>query len=206
MQALLGLDAASLTPAELMRAILKCKTDLLWFGGIGTYVRASAERDEEVGDRANDALRVTAAELSAKVIGEGANLGVTQRGAHRVRRARRAHQHRLHRQLGGRQHLRPGGQHQDRARSRRRARASSTPTARNKLLADMTDDVAAASLRNNYQQSLALSLAERRSARELARLRAADARAGGARPARPRARGAALRHGAAGARAAPGAA
>ena len=63
-----------------MRAVLKCKTDLLWFGGIGTYVRASAERDEEVGDRANDRLRVAAAELSARVIGEGANLGVTQRG------------------------------------------------------------------------------------------------------------------------------
>ncbi len=80
MKALLGLDAASVTPAELMRAILKCKTDLLWFGGIGTYVRASSERDEEVGDRANDALRVAATEVNARVIGEGANLGVTQRG------------------------------------------------------------------------------------------------------------------------------
>ena len=80
MKALLGLDVASMTPAELMRAVLKCKTDLLWFGGIGTYVRASGERDEEVGDRANDALRVAAAEVNARVIGEGANLGVTQRG------------------------------------------------------------------------------------------------------------------------------
>ena len=116
-----------MTPAELIRAVLKCKTDLLWFGGIGTYVRASGERDEEVGDRANDALRVAAAELNAKVIGEGANLGVTQRGRIEFAAARRAHQHRLHRQLGGRQHLRPGGQHQDRACSRRRARASSAP-------------------------------------------------------------------------------
>ncbi len=167
MQALLGLDAASVTPAELIRAVLKCKTDLLWFGGIGTYVRASGERDEDVGDRANDALRVAAAELEAKVVGEGANLGVTQRGAHRVRPARRAHQHRLHRQLGGRQHLRPGGQHQDRAAGGRAARGKLDAEARRKLLADMTGDVAAASLRNNYQQSLALSLAERRSAREL---------------------------------------
>ena len=54
--------------------------DLLFFGGIGTYVRASDETDDQVGDRANDAIRVTGAELNCKVIGEGANLGMTQRG------------------------------------------------------------------------------------------------------------------------------
>jgi glutamate dehydrogenase len=78
-KALLGVEAAHLAPNELMRAILKCQTDLLWFGGIGTYLRATTETDADVGDRANDPLRVTAAEVRAKVIGEGANLGVTQR-------------------------------------------------------------------------------------------------------------------------------
>jgi glutamate dehydrogenase len=68
------------TPAEIMNAILKAPADLLWFGGIGTYVRGSTETNTEVGDRANDAIRVTAREVRAKVIGEGANLGVTQRG------------------------------------------------------------------------------------------------------------------------------
>ena len=63
-----------------MNAILKAPADLLFFGGIGTYVRASTETDEAVGDRANDAIRVTGAESARKVIGEGANLGMTQRG------------------------------------------------------------------------------------------------------------------------------
>ncbi len=79
MRKLIGVDAASLAPNELMRALLKSPTDLLWFGGIGTYVRASAETDADAGDRANDPLRVAAAELGARVIGEGANLGMTQR-------------------------------------------------------------------------------------------------------------------------------
>jgi glutamate dehydrogenase len=166
MQALLGLGAASLTPAELMRAVLKCKVDLLWFGGIGTYVRASAERDEEAGDRANDALRVTAAEIGAQVVGEGANLGMTQRA--RVEFAER----------GGRVNTdfidnSSGVNTSDQEVNIKIALQAATragkldAAARLKLLADMTEDVAAASLRNNYQQSLALSLADRRSAREL---------------------------------------
>src|SRR4029077_19151948 len=69
-----------LTPAELIRALLKAPVDLLFFGGIGTYVRASDESDEAAGDRANDAVRVAGGELRCKVIGEGANLGMTQRG------------------------------------------------------------------------------------------------------------------------------
>ncbi len=63
-----------------MQAILKAPADLLWFGGIGTYIRATTETDEDAGDRANDAIRIAAPELRAKVIGEGANLGLTQRG------------------------------------------------------------------------------------------------------------------------------
>jgi glutamate dehydrogenase len=166
MKALLGLDAASVTPAELIRAVLKCKTDLLWFGGIGTFVRASGERDEEVGDRANDALRVAASELRARVVGEGANLGVTQRA--RIELAQR----------GGRINtdfidnsagVNTSDQEVNIKIALQAAAGAGTldADARRKLLADMTGDVAAASLRNNYQQSLALSLAERRSARDL---------------------------------------
>ena len=69
-----------LTPQELIRAILKAPVDLLFFGGIGTYVRAADETDDAVGDRANDAIRVAGKDLRCKVIGEGANLGMTQRG------------------------------------------------------------------------------------------------------------------------------
>jgi glutamate dehydrogenase len=166
MKALLDLSADSVTPAELIRAVLKCKADLLWFGGIGTYVRASSERDEDVGDRANDALRVPAAEVRAKVIGEGANLGVTQRG--RIELAQR----------GGRINTdfidnSAGVNTSDQEVNIKIAlqpamRAGRLDAeVRRALLADMTADVAAASLRNNYQQSLALSLAERRSARDM---------------------------------------
>jgi glutamate dehydrogenase len=78
----LGLDdgVTKLSPPELMRAILLAKVDLLWNGGIGTYVKASAETHADVGDKANDAIRVDGAELNVKVVGEGGNLGLTQRG------------------------------------------------------------------------------------------------------------------------------
>jgi glutamate dehydrogenase len=80
MRALFGITVERMAPSELIRAMLKTKCDLLWFGGIGTYVKSSHETHAEVGDRANDALRVSANELQARVVGEGANLGVTQRG------------------------------------------------------------------------------------------------------------------------------
>ena len=98
-----------------MNAILKAPVDLLWFGGIGTYVRASGETNQEVGDRANDAIRVTALEVRAKVIGEGANLGVTQRARIEFGLQRRGLQFRRHRQFRRRQLVRRRGQHQDRA-------------------------------------------------------------------------------------------
>ncbi len=79
MRNLIGLDRDAATPAELIQAILKMPVDLLFFGGIGTFVRASSETNVEVGDRANDALRITSRDLRCKVIGEGANLGMTQR-------------------------------------------------------------------------------------------------------------------------------
>ena len=111
-----------MTPAELMRAILLAPVDLLWNGGIGTYVKARSETHAEAGDKANDAIRVDGRELRAKCVGEGGNLGLTQRG--RIEYAERdgRHQHRLHRQLRRRGHLRPRGEHQDPARPGRRRR------------------------------------------------------------------------------------
>jgi glutamate dehydrogenase len=79
-QAALGIAQAKTDPATLINTILRSRVDLLWFGGIGTYVKASNQLNAEVGDPANDAIRVNGAEVGAKVIGEGANLGVTQAG------------------------------------------------------------------------------------------------------------------------------
>ena len=76
----LATDVEALTPAELIGAILRAPVDLLWNGGIGTYVKASGETHAEVGDKTNDAVRVDATALRCRVIGEGGNLGVTQRG------------------------------------------------------------------------------------------------------------------------------
>jgi len=151
----------SLTPAELMRAILRAQVDLLFFGGIGTYVRAADETDDSVGDRANDAVRVTGKELRCKVIGEGANLGMTQRG--RIETAFRG--------------IRLNTDAIDNSAGVNTSDmevnikiALSIPlrdgrlamAARNTLLAGVTDEVANLVLRNNYLQTLALSLAERR--------------------------------------------
>ena len=76
----LGDDVQTLTPAELMRAIIVAEVDLLWNGGIGTYVKSQTETDVEVGDKANDAIRVNGGDLRARCVGEGGNLGLTQRG------------------------------------------------------------------------------------------------------------------------------
>ncbi|HEX9889074.1 MAG TPA: NAD-glutamate dehydrogenase domain-containing protein [Nitriliruptorales bacterium] len=84
---LLRVDAGELPPSELIQAILRAPVDLLWAGGIGTYVKASTESNAEIGDRANDELRVDATDLRARVIGEGANLAVTQDA--RIQYARR---------------------------------------------------------------------------------------------------------------------
>ena len=78
-RAALGVEAESLTPNELIRAMLRAPVDLLWNGGIGTYVKARDERHADVGDKANDAVRVDAEELRCRVVGEGGNLGFTQR-------------------------------------------------------------------------------------------------------------------------------
>ncbi len=76
----LGIDADQLAPGELIRAILRAPVDLLWNGGIGTYVKASTETHVDAGDKSNDAVRVDGSELGCRVVGEGGNLGFTQRG------------------------------------------------------------------------------------------------------------------------------
>ncbi|MBD8065267.1 NAD-glutamate dehydrogenase [Devosia sp. PTR5] len=166
MRDLLNLRGETATPAEVMRAILSARADLLWFGGIGTYIKAADEDDAAVGDRANDAIRVTADSVHAKVVGEGANLGVTQRG--RVAFALR----------GGRINTdaidnSAGVNSSDLEVNIKIALAPVVASgqldlaARNALLASMTDEVAALCLRNNYLQPLALSLAQRAGASEL---------------------------------------
>src|SRR5205085_9393844 len=160
-QAALGFATARATPQQVMNAILKAPVDLLFFGGIGTYVRAASETDDAAGDRANDAIRAIGAELRCKVVGEGANLGMTQRG--RVEAA--LHGVRLNTDAIDNS---AGVNTSDMevnikialTRPVRDGRLSMA--ARDALLAEMTDEVAALVLRNNYQQTLSLSLAERR--------------------------------------------
>ncbi|HYN30261.1 MAG TPA: NAD-glutamate dehydrogenase [Dermatophilaceae bacterium] len=157
MVAALGLpeDTTAMTPAQLMRAILLAPVDLLWNGGIGTYVKASTEDHRAAGDRANDAIRVDGGELRAKVVGEGGNLGLTQLG--RVEAAFAGvrvntdaidnsagvdtsdHEVNIKILLG--EVVRAG---------------ELTLDARNELLASMTDDVAAHVLRDNYEQNVLL--------------------------------------------------
>ncbi|MBN9046111.1 MAG: NAD-glutamate dehydrogenase [Rhizobiales bacterium] len=162
----IGLSKTTATPQEIMTAILKAKVDLLWFGGIGTYIRATGETDAQVGDRANDAIRITGAEVGARVVGEGANLGLTQRG--RIEYAL----------AGGRGNTdaidnSAGVNCSDMEVNIKIALAAAMRSgklkrpARNKLLVSMTDDVAHLVLRNNYLQPLALSLAERQGLTEL---------------------------------------
>ena len=169
---LLDIEDKSLKPDELVNAILKMPVDLLWNGGIGTYVKASSEGHSDVGDRSNDAVRVDADELRCKVIGEGGNLGLTQRG--RVEFSLN----------GGRINTdfidNSGGvDSSDREVNIKILLSAVTKQGnmsrkkRNELLASMTDDVANLVLRNNYLQTQAISMSEMLSADrldELARL------------------------------------
>ena len=149
-----------LTPTELISAILKAPVDLLWNGGIGTYVKATSETNADVGDRANDGLRVNGAELRAKMVGEGGNLGLTQRG--RVEFALAGglintdaidnsagvdcsdHEVNIKILLGG---VVDAGE--------------LTLKQRNQLLASMTDEVGELVLDNNRAQTLALTITRR---------------------------------------------
>jgi glutamate dehydrogenase len=158
---LLDLDRPQAAPFEVMNAILKARTDLLWFGGIGTYIRSTEESDAEVSDRVNDAIRITGAQVRAKVIGEGANLGVTQRGRIEAAKAGvRLNTDAIDNSAGVNTSDVEVNVKIALASAIRENRLSME--VRNALLPEMTDDVAALVLRNNYRQTLALSLAEGR--------------------------------------------
>jgi glutamate dehydrogenase len=159
MKKVLGVTADQMTPADLMQTILKADVEMLYFGGIGTYVKSHDESNDDVRDRATDALRIDGQDIRAKVIGEGANLALTQRG--RVEYAAKGGRintdaidnsagvdtsdHEVNIKILLRQAVDKG---------------DLTIPARNKLLAKMTDDVAALVLRDNYLQTQALSIAE----------------------------------------------
>ncbi|HAY07027.1 MAG TPA: NAD-glutamate dehydrogenase, partial [Hyphomonas sp.] len=157
-KAMTGLSKDAVTPDELLNALLKTECDLLWFGGIGTYVKAASEANNEVGDRANDAIRVNGRDLKAKVIGEGANLGMTQAGRIEFALA------------GGRLNTdaidnSAGVDSSDHEVNIKILAAEAIRLGdlkegdRNAMLAEMTDAVARLVLAHNYDQTNALTLA-----------------------------------------------
>ena len=154
----LGIAAGvkAMTPNELMRAILLAPVDLLWNGGIGTYVKASSETHADAGDKANDPIRVDGGDLRVRCVGEGGNLGLTQLG--RIEYAR----------TGGRVNTDfidnsagvDTSDHEVNIKvllDRVVASGDLTEKQRNAVLAKMTDEVAALVLRDNYEQNVALS-------------------------------------------------
>jgi len=165
-QAVLGISEDSLEPAALISAILKSPVDLIWFGGIGTYVKARAESSQDVGDPANDALRVNGEDIRARVVGEGANLGVTQAG----RIAFASHGGRINTDFIDNS---AGVDCSDNevniqiALNREMNEGRLAFDDRNALLARMTDDVSELVLDDNRHQTLALSVAEAGAAEEL---------------------------------------
>lgn len=155
------LQKDKVTPVELMRAILKSRSDLIWFGGIGTYVKSSRQTNADAGDKANDALRVDATEIRAKVIGEGANLGVTQLG--RIELSERGV--RLNTDFLDNSGGVDSSDHEVNIKIlltdvMAQKEHEMDIKARNKLLEKMTEEVASHVLRHNYQQTQAVSLAE----------------------------------------------
>ena len=157
MKELFGITASSLTPNQLLNAMLRAEVDLLWFGGIGTYVKSSGETDADAGDRANDPIRVNGEELNCKVVGEGANLGCTQLG--RVEFAKN----------GGRIYTdfidnSAGVDCSDHEVNIKIClgdvvrRKKMTEKQRNTLLERMTDEVSDLVLRDNYQQTQSLQV------------------------------------------------
>ncbi|RBP30061.1 glutamate dehydrogenase [Marinobacter pelagius] len=166
MKKLLGIKADRVPPNMLISHILKAQVDLLWVGGIGTYVKASSESNTDVGDKANDGLRINGSELRCKVVGEGGNLGLTQLG--RIDYALK----------GGRLNTdfidNSGGvdcsDHEVNMKillNRAVAVGDLTEKQRNVMLEEMTDDVAALVLKNNYRQTQAISIASEDAATRL---------------------------------------
>jgi glutamate dehydrogenase len=165
-RALLGTTDTSMQPLELIRSILAMEVDLLWNGGIGTYVKASTESHTEVGDRGNDNVRVNANQLRCRVVGEGGNLGLTQRA-------------RIEYSLNGGQintdfiDNSAGVDTSDREVNIKILLGAAEQTGRmtrkqrNKLLVEMTDKIANFVLRNNYLQTQSISMMEARASERL---------------------------------------
>ncbi len=159
MQALTGIQAKSAAPNDIIHALLQADCELLWFGGIGTYIKSAEEQNWQVGDKANDAIRIDAALVGASVIGEGANLGITQAGRIEFSRAGGrinadfvdnsagvdTSDHEVNLKILLNAAIRAGKLSMD---------------GRNKVLASMTDEVAEHVLAHNYDQTLALSMAQ----------------------------------------------
>ncbi len=156
MQQVLGLESdTALTPAELMRAVLQAPVDLVWNGGIGTYIKSSTEVNAQIGDRANDAIRVDGKDLRCKVVGEGGNLGASQLGRIEAALAGvRINTDAIDNSAGvdtsdhevNIKILLTGLMRED----------DLTLKQRNELLASMTDEVAVQVLRDNYEQNVLL--------------------------------------------------
>lgn len=152
-------EATHLAPDELIRVILQAPVDLLWNGGIGTYVKASDETHEQVGDRSNNAVRINGKELRAKIVGEGGNLGMTQRG--RIEYAR--HNGRLNTDAIDNSAGVDCSDHEVNIKIALNAamgKRKLSIKARNELLKEMTDDVASLVLHDNRLQTQAISIAE----------------------------------------------
>ncbi|MDQ8758115.1 NAD-glutamate dehydrogenase [Sphingosinicella sp. LHD-64] len=168
-RALLGVEAEEMEPAALINTILRAQVDLIWFGGIGTYIKATHESNVDVGDPGNDAIRVSATEVRAKAVGEGANLGVTQAG--RIEFS----------DVGGRINTdfidnSAGVDCSDNEvnikipLNREMLEGRLEFETRNALLAEMTDEVSDLVLEDNRLQTLALSIAERGGANAMPQL------------------------------------
>ncbi|MCP8898690.1 NAD-glutamate dehydrogenase [Gilvimarinus xylanilyticus] len=154
------IEAKSLTPNELLHALLQAPVDLIWNGGIGTYVKAESESHADVGDKANDSIRVNGGELRCRVIGEGGNLGMTQAGRIEFCRAGGAcnsdfidnsagvdcSDHEVNIKIALAELVKAG---------------KLTESERNQLLESMTDEVEQDVLQNNYRQTQAISLVQR---------------------------------------------
>ena len=159
MRTLLDLSAEAVSPAELIIAILKSRAELLYLGGIGGYVKATGESNADVGDKANDAVRINGRELRVKVVAEGANLGLTQAGRIEFALAGgRINTDAIDNSAGV-----DTSDHEVNIKILAGMAIRSgvlAPGERDALLASMTDDIAAHVLAHNYDQTLQLSLQE----------------------------------------------
>jgi glutamate dehydrogenase len=149
-------EVSSMTPAELMKAILQAPVDLLWNGGIGTYVKAASESHAEAGDKANDTIRIDGRELRAQCVGEGGNLGLTQLG--RIEYAERGG--RLNTDFIDNSAGVDTSDHEVNIKillDKVVADGDLTEKQRNHLLSEMTDEVGQLVLRDNYEQNLSMA-------------------------------------------------